>query len=202
MHSPQASLQPRRVLRPGKPVPRKQRGRGSLGKGGVGVRSPQPSTAAHGQRAGLAPWLQPGEGVLAVQATWPGLGSGHPARACPPPCGHVLGHSVDALLQFLKRRDAVDVSCFKTCLLQTVGRGACVLLNSSKQPQTLVCQHPSRALQKLPGPTAARGRAGPGFWPLPRRRAGPGRAHPRPGHPRKRHLPPGLGAGAPPQPVR
>ena len=80
---PKAFFQPRRVLRPGRPVPHKQRGRGSLGKGGVGVRSPQPSTAARGQRAGVAPWLQPGEGMLGVQAVWPSLGSGHPERACP-----------------------------------------------------------------------------------------------------------------------
>lgn len=160
--------------------------KGLLGRGGVGVRSPQPSTAAHGQRRGGWPReSQPGEGVLAVQAAWPGLGSGLPARAhlhvwprswrqCGPPC-------------WFLRRDAVAVSCFKTYPLADSGQ-RCLRLPGPLNSRRPSSASTSRAHLSFLGLQQREGRQA-GFWPLPRRRAGRA-AHPRPGHPRKHYLPP------------
>ena len=55
-----------------------------------------------------------------------------------------------------------------------------VFLDSSKQPQTFVCQLPSHGPQKLPGPTAARGQSRPRFPAAAKTGGGPRPPQPRP----------------------
>ena len=62
-----------------------------------------------------------------------------------------------------------------------------VFLDSSKQPQTFVCQLPSHGPQKLPGPTAARGQSRPQFPAAAKTGGGPRPPQPRPCQPQRQH---------------